>query len=75
MNESHFPKPHPMPLLDYFAGLAMQGLVHGVLLDNDREKVLMDEGLAVSDFMAFLATMSYNVAEAMIAESKKRRGK
>ncbi len=60
-----------MSLRDWFAGQAMNGLVHDILIEQHWEDVLMKEGLETSEFPAFLAQLSYATAYAMLAERAK----
>jgi hypothetical protein len=59
-----------MSLRDHFAGQAMQALAHDILIDQEKENMLMKSGIEPGQFMNFLANMAYNMADAMI----ERRG-
>jgi hypothetical protein len=61
-----------MTLRDYFAAKAMQALAHDILIEQHWEDVLKKNGLAVEEFPAFLAHLSYVTADAMLRESAKK---
>lgn len=60
-----------MTLRDYFAGRAMQGLVHDIVIDQPIENSLMAKGLKPEEFPGYLAHLAYRLAEAMLAERDK----
>lgn len=55
-----------MSLRDWFAGKAMQGLIHDILIEQHWEDVLLKQGIKTEQFPAFLAYLSYATADAMI---------
>ncbi len=61
------PEHDGMTLRDYFAGLAMQGLLAG-MFDNEVRDNFLDMGNA--DTRQWLAARSYAVADAMLAARK-----
>jgi hypothetical protein len=60
-----------MSLRDWFAGRAMQGLIHDILIDQHWEDVLMGQGMTEKEFPTFLAHLSYLAADAMLAQRAK----
>lgn len=70
-----FPRPMSgqlgMSLRDYFAGQALRGLVHDILIEQHWEDVLLKQGLKVEEFPAYCAHLCYVQADAMIAERSK----
>lgn len=70
-----FPLPLPhsdegMSLRDYFAGKAMQGLIHDILIDQHWEDFLKEKGLTADEFPDYLGHLSYVTADAMIRQRK-----
>lgn len=60
-----------MTLRDWFAGRAMEGLIHDIVIDQHCEDVLLKQGMTSKEFPTFLAHLSYLAADAMIAQRKK----
>ena len=69
-----------MTLLDYFAGLAMEGQARGIMevgltaimVKDPTEAEVAQMGQEHRDLMKGLPKASYDMAEAMIAERKRR---
>lgn len=64
-----------MSLRDWFAGKALQGLVHTIFIDQPTEDSLIAKGLKPDDFPKFLAYQCYLAADAMLAERVKAGAK
>ncbi len=60
-----------MSLRDWFAGRAMHGLVHDIIIDQPQEDALMKAGLKPAEFPGYLAHLAYVMADAMLAERAK----
>lgn len=62
-----------MCLRDWFAGLAMQSVFGRIALDQNVEDLMLKSGIKAEDFCQFAAMLSYDVADAMLAQREKSK--